>query len=273
MIPFFRKIRWRLAADNQPARPAGRPASRTGRYFKYALGEIILVVLGILIALQLNNLNELSKERKRELKFLNQIKEDLDHSAQKMGETAEFFFERAKNASYVTRSFWKPEDVVRDTLVLSLVNVFQSRREKPLVGTIESLINSGDINLISSDSLRNALIDYMRIVEANLSDIQRYDETYYRPAIQKTTQIVNYSEIQRRLTGSESSWLSYPSTISKIPFQNDYDGLMNNREIYNNYNLFLVAHRNQARKYLDLSIESEKLRNDISRYLQEHSED
>jgi hypothetical protein len=51
MIKFFRKIRYDLMEKNPPAGRAGK----TGRYLKYAIGEIVLVVIGILIALQINN--------------------------------------------------------------------------------------------------------------------------------------------------------------------------------------------------------------------------
>ncbi|WP_432410545.1 hypothetical protein [Rasiella sp. SM2506] len=54
MIKFFRKIRQRLVVENKPALPAGR----FSKYFLYAIGEIVLVVIGILIALQLNTWNE-----------------------------------------------------------------------------------------------------------------------------------------------------------------------------------------------------------------------
>jgi len=47
MIPFFRKIRKKMADDNRPL-----------KYMRYAIGEIILVVIGILIALQINNWNQ-----------------------------------------------------------------------------------------------------------------------------------------------------------------------------------------------------------------------
>ena len=50
MIKLFRHIRYNLMSEN-----------KTGKYFKYAIGEIILVVIGILIALQINNWNEQSK--------------------------------------------------------------------------------------------------------------------------------------------------------------------------------------------------------------------
>jgi len=51
MIKFFRKIRQNLLMEN-----------KTGKYFKYAIGEIVLVVIGILIALQINNWNENRKK-------------------------------------------------------------------------------------------------------------------------------------------------------------------------------------------------------------------
>jgi hypothetical protein len=47
MLPFFRKIRKKMADDNKPL-----------KYFRYAIGEIVLVVIGILIALSINNQNQ-----------------------------------------------------------------------------------------------------------------------------------------------------------------------------------------------------------------------
>ena len=52
MIKFFRHIRQNLLSEGK----TGKPAGKAGRYLKYAIGEIILVVIGILIALQINNL-------------------------------------------------------------------------------------------------------------------------------------------------------------------------------------------------------------------------
>jgi len=59
MIKFFRKIRYDLMDKN-----------KTGKYFKYAIGEIILVVIGILIALQINNWNENRKNHKKLTRYL-----------------------------------------------------------------------------------------------------------------------------------------------------------------------------------------------------------
>jgi len=48
--------------------------NKTSKYFKYAIGEIVLVVIGILIALQINNWNEESKNKTFELKMLSEVK-------------------------------------------------------------------------------------------------------------------------------------------------------------------------------------------------------
>ncbi|MEN2282965.1 DUF6090 family protein [Algoriphagus sp. SE2] len=66
MISFFRKIRQKLLSQN-----------RVARYLIYAMGEIFLVVIGILIALAINNWNEEVKNQKREKAFLTNLREDL----------------------------------------------------------------------------------------------------------------------------------------------------------------------------------------------------
>ncbi len=63
MIKFFRRIRKRLLTEN-----------KFSKYLLYAIGEIALVMIGILLALQVNNWNEERKERHVELDILRQIK-------------------------------------------------------------------------------------------------------------------------------------------------------------------------------------------------------
>ena len=69
MIPFFRKIRKKLADDNKPL-----------KYARYAIGEIVLVVIGILIALQVNIYNEKRKKRIEEKDILITLKTGLNLS-------------------------------------------------------------------------------------------------------------------------------------------------------------------------------------------------
>jgi len=66
MINFFRRIRQNLLSEG-----------KTGKYLKYAIGETVLVVIGILMALQINNWNENRKKREQAAYYLNQLLEDF----------------------------------------------------------------------------------------------------------------------------------------------------------------------------------------------------
>jgi len=80
MIPFFRKIRKTLADDNKPL-----------KYFRYAIGEIVLVIIGILIALQINNANELRKTEKKIVSILKEVQNDLALDIQKSDELIAYY--------------------------------------------------------------------------------------------------------------------------------------------------------------------------------------
>lgn len=73
MIKFFRNIRKSIISDHK----TGKPVLPAGRYLKYALGEIILVVIGILIALQINNWNEERKTKVLERTILAELKKSM----------------------------------------------------------------------------------------------------------------------------------------------------------------------------------------------------
>ena len=85
MIKFFRNVRKNLL--NQ---------GKTANYLKYAIGEIALVVIGILIALQVNNWNIDRVDRKSEQKYLKNIKEDLEKDLVNLSYLINFRKERIK---------------------------------------------------------------------------------------------------------------------------------------------------------------------------------
>uniref|UniRef100_UPI002605531F DUF6090 family protein n=1 Tax=uncultured Eudoraea sp. TaxID=1035614 RepID=UPI002605531F len=80
MLRFFRQIRQRLLTENPPNGRAGK----FSKYLLYAVGEILLVVIGILIALQVNNWNEYKKERIQERKILTELLTSLEHNYSRM---------------------------------------------------------------------------------------------------------------------------------------------------------------------------------------------
>jgi hypothetical protein len=78
MLKFFRRIRRKLLAEK-----------KISNYLIYSIGEILLVVLGILIALQINSWNEDRLEKKLEIKLLQSLKSDLNGSINDMSKVLE----------------------------------------------------------------------------------------------------------------------------------------------------------------------------------------
>ena len=81
MIPFFRRIRKKMADDNKPL-----------KYMRYAIGEIVLVVIGILIALQINNWNELGKEKEKTNLLLEKTQKELLYNINRCNFVIDFYW-------------------------------------------------------------------------------------------------------------------------------------------------------------------------------------
>ena len=162
MIKFFRHIRKSLLMENKTS--PNDSGGRVGKYFKYALGEIILVVIGILIALQINNWNQDRLEQKREQKILTDLKIEFDanfNDLKKVKEQHEIVFYQFSEIQRITVS--KVYDAkLLDSLMLSTTAWF-SFTERP--GASDNLINSGNLNILSNETLRNLITQWSGIVD------------------------------------------------------------------------------------------------------------
>jgi hypothetical protein len=166
VLRFFRQIRQRLLIDN-----------KFSKYLLYAIGEILLVVIGILIALQVNNWNEHRKEKDIERKVLLELKRTIE-SNQGLMEWDSVYRTMLDNSSDIVLRVIKNKQEYADTLNTH----FQLSR---IPGTIlqlstagyESLKNVG-FNIISSDSLRNQIVDLFELYHKNLYDSMEYFESF-----------------------------------------------------------------------------------------------
>ena len=158
MIKFFRKIRYDLMEKN-----------KTGKYFKYAIGEIALVVIGILIALQINNWNEERKNKIKESVYLEGIKSDLTRDIKYIQ------FLIPKNNSW-TQNYATLDSLAKiksnKIFVIEFSEIFNLSRQiytfYPRVGSYSSLISENSAGLISNKELLMQLksiyeIEYVRV--------------------------------------------------------------------------------------------------------------
>jgi hypothetical protein len=170
MIPFFRKIRKKMADDNRPLKPAW-PA---GRYLRYAIGEIILVVVGILIALQVNNWNQSKKLKETEIKLLQELNKDLlETKADLLSD-----IKKAHRELKLTDSIYKSitqNKMGKSILPVKISMAFLYDRSDlyPKKSAYESLRAYG-INLVSNDSLRKNITDFFELHLVRVNDTEQF---------------------------------------------------------------------------------------------------
>jgi hypothetical protein len=148
MIKLFRQTRKNLLMENKTS----KSASPSGKYFKYAIGEIILVVIGILIALQLNNWNEGRNNRNTEIKTLSQLNIDLKSNLEEITEIREYLVLTNGSGKKILEHLDSKEQIT-DSLKL-WVEIFSGRSIFNNANTIYKTIQNNNKNAITNDSLR-----------------------------------------------------------------------------------------------------------------------
>ncbi len=131
--------------------------NKTGKYFKYAIGEIILVMIGILLALQVNNWNETRKEQIMELEYLDRLQGDITNDLQMYNLNIEFYskvFDYGNLALSYTDGD-KLENISNWKILVSFFHASQIWPIIPTASTYEELKSSGELSLIRSVALRN----------------------------------------------------------------------------------------------------------------------
>jgi hypothetical protein len=146
MIKFFRKIRQNLLWEG-----------KTGKYLKYAIGEIILVVIGILIALQLNNLNENKKNDVFEKEILSQIQENLKSDKLVLKQIELNFMKAIASSKKILNA--EESQKTEDSIKIWLGAIIQFDRFQPLTNAYEVLKSNG-LDRISNKQLRFLLGKY-----------------------------------------------------------------------------------------------------------------
>ena len=153
MIKFFRRIRQQLLSEN-----------KFSKYLIYAIGEIILVVIGILIALQINNWNDKKKENQREQVLLNQLHNQFINNLHLFNNGINFYEKKLSGLNRISNFYTLPSEVSADSSVKYLNDVFTSYTYNPSNGLVESLLSSSSLEVIQNDSLKNLLVSWKDVL-------------------------------------------------------------------------------------------------------------
>jgi len=193
MIKFFRNIRQKLLVEN-----------RFNKYVLYAIGEIILVVIGILIALQINNWNNKNQQEKLEIKYLNEIKSNLK------SDIADINFNLAFNKSKlqsnkIILNYLDGKINYPDSLEFHLSNIFFTTRTLANMSAYENLKSRG-LEIISNDSLRKRItklyeFDFYNAIDFEAKDDHQFQYQILIPEVVKSLNITNFNVGKGNING------------------------------------------------------------------------
>ena len=256
MISLFRKIRYRLAQENQFL-----------KYSRYAIGEIVLVVIGILIALQINNWNEQRKERIEEKIFLKRFEVELNTNLENILTAISLNKNRIHRAEFLLRTIDNPQLAVDSSSYFMKSIEHAGYTNIPLISdnAFEELKSSGNLSLISNEVLRAALQKYYSWTssEGQYNFLQQDIQLKYshlRQGIFTTSQVIdmgdyyitkNYSAIEAKETYERM--LNKPEFLEFIPYviQNKLMAGKSYDDIYNQAKALILLLKIELDKQTD----------------------
>jgi uncharacterized membrane-anchored protein YhcB (DUF1043 family) len=166
MIKFFRKIRQNLLAEG-----------KTGKYLKYAIGEIVLVVIGILIALQINSWYGKQVNNAKQEKYLESIVNDLNQQLinldYHLNEENENLLDIQRLVSIYNKN--KRFDL-NDTTLNYFGSVFDRTTFLANRPTYTQLLSTGDIGLINNAEIRDEIVKYYQDIERRELVVQKNND-------------------------------------------------------------------------------------------------
>ncbi len=212
MINFFRRIRKQLANDNKPL-----------KYMRYAVGEIVLVVIGILIALSINNWNEGIKARKSENQILISLTEDFNSNLKSLENSLENISALIETYSLVLEYAGQIDNGLTKSMEEDILNT-GFIKTRIVNGALTSVLGSTQLELIANDSLKKLLTAYpshIKDFKEQESDLIEYVLDTQRPILRSYLTL--------------SDFLNEPrfNEFKKNVVKSDYEGLLKNQKYLN----------------------------------------
>ena len=229
MIKFFRKIRQRLLSEN-----------KFSKYLLYAIGEVVLVVIGILIALNLNTNSENKKLVVQEIKILKEIKNELFVALNDVKEDFEGYKRNLTSAKIIYNSILHKESY-NDSLKVHYFLLFDEERFLASQSAFESLKSVG-LEIISNDLIRDDIVTVYLYINEAIND-KRVSKTINELATLLRPHIK--IDRDRLLSDTKNTWLN----LREIPFKfNNYKSVLDDENFL--YALMSSIKERQLQVYL-----------------------
>ena len=150
--------------------------NKTGKYLKYAIGEILLVVIGILIALQINNWNEFKLTEDEELRYLQRLKIDLIQDTLYYNQRIVKSRKSIENNSEAMKIAYESQRNLKDFQDLLILYDFDSEYLTIQDDTYREMTNAGKLNIIKNEKLKIAIIKIYRFSGVSDKHIKEFNQ-------------------------------------------------------------------------------------------------
>ncbi|MDC7997705.1 DUF6090 family protein [Gilvibacter sediminis] len=165
--------------------------NKTGKYLKYAIGEIVLVVIGILIALQINNWKEQRKENSDEQAILKRLENEFVSNRKQLLDKIEFRDNLIGSCKRLLEYYDSPDRAVRDSIFVYLTSI-----QPPTFDPIQNdLVSSGNIEILKDEDLKEMLINW----STDVVQLREVERIFLRFCEQDFYPYANEIDIQREL--------------------------------------------------------------------------
>lgn len=134
-------------------------SAKAGRYLKYAIGEIILVVIGILIALQINNWNEQRKQNQQETNYYGNIKEDIELDIFNIEQSIYSLEERSEATRRLLVNLLSIQED-KSVILADYLSTVRSISFIPSKSAILDITSSGKLEILKNKKIKNAVLQY-----------------------------------------------------------------------------------------------------------------
>lgn len=196
--------------------------NKTGKYFKYAIGEIVLVVIGILIALQVNNWNETRMEQLRMTEYAKSLIQDLNNDLKMLNVSriqADANYQDIDSLKAYIRS--TSIESLSNTHLFMLTNDLMYRPYKWNRSTFDELKNSGSLRYIRKDSLKEKLIAYQTF-SYHLDEDFEFDTSNVLKAAELLSEVLNLNSEYLSLLAAANTenWHTISDMIETQEYKN-----------------------------------------------------
>ena len=166
MINFFRKTRKQLADDNKHL-----------KYMRYAFGEIVLVVIGILIAIQINNWNEDRKERIIEREIYENLLTDINVDRITLKGRMTLAMNETKALHNLVHNAYNIQKTTEEYINLLSPVLWNADNFILQDKTFDELVSSGKLGVIKDKALKNKILDYYKSYDIAATHIAELNQT------------------------------------------------------------------------------------------------